>query len=128
MDGNFVFKSTNRGDAWTAISPELTTDKLGTITTTAESTVDASVLYAGTDDGNVWSASDGKSWKNITAKVPEMPGKRWVNRLVASRYREILPHLGRSGPRGTTVRRGPSGSDRGRPDPGTGGTRCQASR
>ena len=35
MGGNFVFKSTNRGDAWTAISPELTTEKVGTITTIA---------------------------------------------------------------------------------------------
>ena len=86
MGGNFVFKSTNRGDAWTAISPELTTDKVGTLTTIAESPLDKSVLYAGTDDGNVWATSDGKNWKNITAKVPGMPGKRWVSRLVASRY------------------------------------------
>jgi hypothetical protein len=34
----------------------------------------------------VWSTRDGKNWKNITAKVPGMPGKRWVSRLVASRY------------------------------------------
>jgi photosystem II stability/assembly factor-like uncharacterized protein len=86
MGGNFVFKSTNRGDAWTAISPELTTEKVGTLTTIAESPLEASVLYAGTDDGNVWSTRDGKTWTNITAKVPGMPGKRWVSRLVASRY------------------------------------------
>jgi hypothetical protein len=86
MGGNFVFKSTNRGDAWTAISPELTTEKGATLTTIAESPMEASVLYAGTDDGNVWATRDGKNWKNITAKVPGMPGKRWVSRLVASRY------------------------------------------
>jgi photosystem II stability/assembly factor-like uncharacterized protein len=86
IGGDFVFKSTERGDSWTAISPELTTEKVGTITTIAESPVDAAVLYAGTDDGNVWATRDGKNWTNITAKVPGMPGKRWVSRLVASRY------------------------------------------
>jgi photosystem II stability/assembly factor-like uncharacterized protein len=86
MGGNFVFKSTNRGDAWTEISPELTTNKKGTVATIAESPLDAKVLYAGTDDGNVWVTRDSKTWTDITAKVPGMPGKRWVSRLVASRY------------------------------------------
>jgi len=86
IGGNFVFQSTDRGDSWTAISPELTTEKVGTITTLAESPLDRAVLYAGTDDGNVWSTRDGKNWKNITAKISGMPGKRWVSRLVASRY------------------------------------------
>jgi photosystem II stability/assembly factor-like uncharacterized protein len=85
MGGNFVFKSTDRGDEWREISPELTTEKVGTITAIAESPVDASVLYAGTDDGNIWATRDGKTWKNIASKVPE-PGKRWISRLVASRY------------------------------------------
>jgi photosystem II stability/assembly factor-like uncharacterized protein/chaperonin cofactor prefoldin len=88
IGGNFVFKSTNRGDAWTAISPELTTAKVGTITTIAESPKVSTVLYAGTDDGNVWATRDGKNWKNITANVAGMPGKRWVSRLLASRYDE----------------------------------------
>jgi photosystem II stability/assembly factor-like uncharacterized protein len=86
MGGNFVFRSHDRGDSWTEISPELTTEKVGTITTIAESPMDANVLYAGTDDGNVWATRDAKNWKNITAKVPGIPGKRWISRLVASRY------------------------------------------
>jgi len=86
MGGNLVFKSTDRGDSWKSISPELTTEKAGTITTIAESPLDSAVLYAGTDDGNVWATRDGKNWRNITASVPGMPGKRWVSRLVASRY------------------------------------------
>jgi hypothetical protein len=103
MGGNFVFKSTHRGDAWTAISPELTTEKVGTLTTIAESPMDASVLYAGTDDGNVWSTRDGKNWKNITAKVPGMPGKRWVSRLVASRYDAKTVYLAIDGHRSDDV-------------------------
>ncbi len=87
VGGNFVFKSTDRGDAWTAISPELPTAKAGTITTIGESPLDAAVLYAGTDDGNVYVTRDGgKNWTNVTAKFPGMPGRRWVSRVVASRY------------------------------------------
>jgi photosystem II stability/assembly factor-like uncharacterized protein len=86
MGGNFVFKSTNRGDAWNEISPDLTTNKKATVTTIAESPLDAKVLYAGTDDGNIWVTRDSKTWTDITANVPGMPGRRWVSRLVASRY------------------------------------------
>ncbi len=86
IGGNFVFRSTDRGDSWTAISPDLTTEKVGTISTIAESPLDAAVLYAGTDDGNIWATRDGKNWKNITTKVSGAPSKRWVSRLVASRY------------------------------------------
>jgi len=99
MGGNFVFKSTNRGDAWTAISPELTTEKVATITAIGESPLEAPVLYAGTDDGNLWSTRDGKNWKNITAKIPGMPGKRWVSRLVASRYDSKTVYLALDGHR-----------------------------
>jgi photosystem II stability/assembly factor-like uncharacterized protein len=99
IGGNFVFKSTDRGDSWTLISPELTTEKVGTITTIAESPLDAAVLYAGTDDGNVWATRDGKNWKNITTKVPGMPGKRWASRLVASRYDEKTVYLAFDGHR-----------------------------
>jgi photosystem II stability/assembly factor-like uncharacterized protein len=86
MGGNFVFRSTNRGDAWSEISPELTINKKASITTIGESPMDAKVIYAGTDDGYLWVTRDGKTWTDITAKVPNLPGKRWVSRVVASRY------------------------------------------
>ena len=57
------------------------------------------MLYAGTDDGNLWSTRDGKNWKNITAKIPGMPGKRWVSRLVASRYDAKTVYLALDGHR-----------------------------
>jgi photosystem II stability/assembly factor-like uncharacterized protein len=87
VGGNYVFKSTDRGDAWTAISPELPKAREGTITVIGESPKDAAVLYAGTDDGYVYVTRDGgRNWSDITAKFPGMPGKRWVSRAVASRY------------------------------------------
>ncbi len=87
VGGNYVFKSTDRGDSWTIVSPELPSAKEGTISVLGESPKDAAVLYAGTDDGNVFVTRDaGANWKNITAKFPGMPGRRWVSRAVASRY------------------------------------------
>ena len=103
MGGNFVFKSTNRGDVWSEISPELTTNRKGTVASLAESPMDARVLYAGTDDGNVWVTRDSKTWSDITAKVPGMPGKRWVSRLAASRYEAGTVYLAFDGHRSDDI-------------------------
>lgn len=86
--GSLVFRSNNRGNAWTAISGELSTAKDGTITTITESPVRAGVLYAGTDDGHVHVTRDGgKTWTELT-KFPKLAGPRWVSRVVASRFDE----------------------------------------
>ena len=91
--GNIVFASNDRGQHWTAISPDLTrNDKSkqgrsgGPITeenisveyydvvfTLAESPLQAGLLWAGTDDGLVQlTRDDGKSWANVTPKdIPE---------------------------------------------------------
>jgi photosystem II stability/assembly factor-like uncharacterized protein len=88
-----VFKSTDRGVSWTAISPDLTrNDKskqessggplskdnttvefYGTVFTLAESPVQKDLLWAGTDDGLIHITRDGgKNWVNITPKgIPE---------------------------------------------------------
>ena len=66
--GNFIFKSTNRGDDWQVISPNLALSSFaekksfatGTI---VESKIEKGLLYAGTDKGAFWvSANDGKNW------------------------------------------------------------------
>jgi photosystem II stability/assembly factor-like uncharacterized protein len=94
MGGNFLFKSTDRGDSWAVISPDLTSNKLGTASTVAESPLEAGLLYVGTDDGNVWVSRDGgKNWKNVTANVPGMPGKRWVSRVTPSHFAEGTAYL-----------------------------------
>ncbi len=93
MAGNVLFKSTNDGMSWTAISPDLTRndkskqqpsggpitkDNSGaeiydTIFTVAESPVQKDLIWAGTDDGLVHLTRDGgKNWTNITPKdLPE---------------------------------------------------------
>ncbi len=92
---NMVMKSTDRGDTWTAISPDLTVNdpaKQGgtgnvtyaTISTLDESPIVPGLLWAGTDDGNVQvSKDDGKSWTNVRDKIPGHPGF-WVSRVEPS--------------------------------------------
>lgn len=85
----FVLKSTNNGQSWTKISPDLTRndpstlgssggpitkDNTGvevyaTVFTLAESPVKKGVLWAGSDDGLVHvSTNGGRSWSNVTPK------------------------------------------------------------
>ncbi|MFC1600929.1 WD40/YVTN/BNR-like repeat-containing protein [Candidatus Sumerlaeota bacterium] len=87
-----VFKSTNRGDDWTCISPDLSTNPgpekqgdvpFGTITDISESELMQGLLYAGTDDGQVHvTKDDGATWTKINQGLPD----KWVTRLVASKY------------------------------------------
>ncbi len=92
----FVHRSFDRGDTWTIISPDLSyadQDKLAgnvphcTITTLAESSKRAGVLWAGTDDGRVWvSKTAGERWTELTERFAGMPGKLWVTRVETSSH------------------------------------------
>jgi photosystem II stability/assembly factor-like uncharacterized protein len=104
----FVHKSTNKGDTWEIISPDLTTDDKSkqkqhdsggmtmdatgaenhcTILTIAPSKVKQGVIWAGTDDGQVQVTQDGgKSWTNTTAKIVGMPKNAWVAQIQPSTY------------------------------------------
>jgi hypothetical protein len=85
--GNVVFKSTNQGQSWTAISPDLTRNDpkttgisggpithdqttaefYATVFTIAESYKREGVLWAGSDDGLIHITLDGgKKWTNVT--------------------------------------------------------------
>lgn len=112
--GNFLFKSTDRGDNWTKASADLTNNEdrnkkeiMGKapdkdtmsrhdgvvnwpcITTVSESAVNANVLWAGTDDGNLQVTKDGgANWKNVADKVPGVPKGTYVSRVVASSHAE----------------------------------------
>ena len=90
--GNRVFRSTDEGQSWEPISPDLTRadpDKLGpsggpitrdtsgaehycTLYTFEESPHEPGVLWAGSDDGLVHLSRDaGQSWRNVTP--PDLP-------------------------------------------------------
>jgi len=98
--GNIVVTSTNRGESWSEISPDLSTNdpskltvrgeggdgniQYCTITTFDESPLVPGLLWAGTDDGNVWVTRDnGKAWVKLNDKITGNPGY-WVSRVTAS--------------------------------------------
>jgi photosystem II stability/assembly factor-like uncharacterized protein len=87
--GNYVFKSVDRGTALEAVSPEISLTMRGTGTALSESPRNASVVWAGTDDGGVWVTKDGcKTWTNVSDKFKAagLSGPRWVASIEASKY------------------------------------------
>jgi len=99
----FLFKSTDGGQSWNAISPDLTRNdksKQGssggpitkdntsveyydTIFYVAESPVEPGVIWTGSDDGLIHVTRDGgKNWKNVTPKG--MPEWIMINEIDAS--------------------------------------------
>ncbi len=108
---NKLFKSDDRGESWTAVSPDLTRqldrDKLkvfgkvqspeavakhvstsfyGNIVSLAEAIKKEGLLYVGTDDGLIQiSDDDGKTWRKVE-KVANVPEGTYVSKLVASQH------------------------------------------
>ena len=84
----YVFRSVKKGDNLKQISPDLTRSKKGSMTAVAESPRTPEVLWAGTDDGNVWVSKDGGAkWDNVSANLMSagVPGPRWVASIEPSR-------------------------------------------
>jgi photosystem II stability/assembly factor-like uncharacterized protein len=101
---NVLFRSTDEGQSWEAISGDLTrddkskerddrlTDFYCTISTIAESRAQKGVLWVGSDDGLVHLTRDGgKSWHNVTPK--EMPEWSRVNLVEASPHDAATAYL-----------------------------------
>ncbi len=109
---NRVFKSTNKGDSWQMISPDLTTNAdrteivtMGlrgneitisrddgisswpTLVALAESPKQPGLYFTGSDDGVVSMSRDGgKTWTNITSRLPGFPAGAWVSEVVPSAH------------------------------------------
>ncbi|HBB92786.1 MAG TPA: hypothetical protein DC042_14000 [Bacteroidales bacterium] len=98
---NYIMKSVNRGDSWTAISDDLTVlkdDKKsgGEMISLAESLIFEGLLYAGTSKGLVWCTRNaGGSWKNISAGLPA----GIVSSIAASKYDSSLVYVSVGGKR-----------------------------
>ena len=106
-----VWRSDNRGDAWTAISGDLTRNlnryelgldgpvasvdalydtgamsKYCTITNLSESSIVEGLLYAGTDDGLIQVTEDGGgTWRQATP-LPDVPERAFINSVRASQH------------------------------------------
>ncbi|MBS1975902.1 MAG: hypothetical protein JST46_00930 [Bacteroidetes bacterium] len=105
----FLHKSTDKGNTWGIISPDLTTndpekqkqhesggltmDATGaenhcTILTIAPSPLDKSLIWIGTDDGQVQLTRDGgKTWSNLTSRIIGLPKGAWIPQIRASGYK-----------------------------------------
>jgi len=82
-----VWKTTNSGSYWDAVSADLTDGDFGTsyhtVSTIAVNPNYPNVVIAGTDDGNVHvSEDDGNSWSDVTAGLPN----RWITRVAGDPF------------------------------------------
>lgn len=103
--GNVVFKSTDHGQTWQVISPDLTTNDKNkqkssggdivtdntaaefhsTLLSIAPSPRDPNLVWVGTDDGNVQVTRDGgRTWTNVASNLPGLPPNAWISTVDAS--------------------------------------------
>lgn len=109
-----LWKSTNRGDSWTALSGDLTRDQerltlpimgrtqswdspwdvgamsnFNTITSIAVSPQNEKVIFIGTDDGLIQvTENEGQSWRKIEASAMGVPSRSYVNDVKADLFDE----------------------------------------
>jgi len=101
-----VHRTTNGGQSWEVISPDLSTndksrqqfsggltgDNIGVeyafvVMAIAESPKEKGVIWAGTNDGQVQVTRDnGKTWTNVTKNIANLPPMGTVGNIEASRY------------------------------------------
>src|SRR5258706_14955095 len=108
LGAQFLFRSRDHGATWERISPDLSSndkekqkqEESGGITvdnsaaemhttiySISESPKDGSVIWVGTDDGNVQLTRDGgKSWNNVVGNVAGLDKNSWVSWVEASRH------------------------------------------
>ncbi len=101
--GNLIFRSTDEGNSWEAISPDLTrndpstlgvsggpithdntgAEGYGTVYAFVESPHEPGVLWAGSDDGLIHiSRNGGRTWQDITP--PDLPELTLISKIEAS--------------------------------------------
>ncbi|MEI6889569.1 MAG: VPS10 domain-containing protein [Bacteroidales bacterium] len=111
-----VWKSTNKGNSWQAVSGDLTAgidQYFYTITTIAISAINPAIVIAGTGDGKVQiSTNNGQTWQNISAGLPNRSITRVATdpfeehtiyvTLSGFRWDEPLPHVFKSTDLGST--------------------------
>ncbi|MEZ5059684.1 MAG: T9SS type A sorting domain-containing protein [Saprospiraceae bacterium] len=94
-----IYKSTDKAVSWRPISPDLTNGPgtnltFGTVSTITVSPVNNQIIYAGTDDGNVWVSIDGGgNWEKVSGGLPQ----RWVTAVEADPFDEATAYLTFSG-------------------------------
>jgi photosystem II stability/assembly factor-like uncharacterized protein len=107
LAGNRVFRLSDKGERWQALSPDLSTqdpakttavgsgaENYGVVYTLAESPVKAGLLWAGTDDGKLWVTEDeGGTWTDLTATLPAAVKGQWISRVEAGHRDPAVAYL-----------------------------------
>jgi hypothetical protein len=126
IGANLVLKSSDRGRSYQPISPDLTTNtdretlsimgvvgkdikiakndgvgSFGNIVTLEESAARQGVVWVGSDDGIVSVTQDaGKTWTNVTSKIPGVPKWTYVADVLPSRSQAGTAYVAFDGHRG----------------------------
>lgn len=106
VGSQYVHQTTNGGQSWEVISPDLTTNdpaKMGnsggisydnlftwdacTLLNMAESPLREGIIWAGTNDGLLHiTTNGGKNWLNITSNIPDLPSGGTVSCIDPSNF------------------------------------------
>ncbi len=108
LGSQFLHKSADRGETWTTISPDLTSnnpewqkqdtsggltpdvsnaENFTTIIAVAPSPVQAGVIWVGTDDGRLHVTRDGGgTWTSVEKNVPGVPANTWIPHVTPSKF------------------------------------------
>lgn len=103
----YVHRSTDMGDSWKIISPDLTTndpdmqkasesggltydvtgaENYTTILAISPSPADTKVIWASTDDGRLHvTKDDGETWEDVSENLDEMPEGAWIPQVVVDK-------------------------------------------
>jgi photosystem II stability/assembly factor-like uncharacterized protein len=110
-----VWKSTDRGDSWTPISGDLSSNtnrytlkmidnvpsvdalydngamsKYATLTNLSESTIKKGLIYTGSDDGLIHRTDDGGTTWQKAAALPGVPDRSFINDVEASKHQSNI--------------------------------------
>ncbi len=108
LGSQYLHRSTDRGETWTVISPDLTTNRpewqhqdesggliidataaenFTTLLAIAPSPLERGVIWVGTDDGRLQVTRDGgKTWQSVEGNVHGVPAHTWIPQITASRF------------------------------------------
>ncbi len=113
---NILYRTTNRGDSWEKLSPDLTTndpekqkqEESGgltidnstaenhcTIYTISESPKDSVKLSGQEQMTEILHVTnnDGKNWNDVTSNIPDLPKNTWCSKVAASNYDENTAYV-----------------------------------
>lgn len=99
VGSHMIFRSTNRGTYWTAISGDLTrgpNGRLGTITCITSGVLGSGerVIYTGTDDAKISvTTNSGVNWTDVTGSLPN----RYVTDIICDRRNPAIAYVTLSG-------------------------------